>query len=242
MAVDRQTLIVIAVSVIGPVLGSAIGVLMPARRRTMLLMLAFAAGTMLAISFLELIPEAVAACGFGGCAAGIAIGVCAMLLLGDVIPGSGDPSGQYKRTSLLLLAAITLHNFPEGLAMAGGEAASGCGSALLIATAIAAHDVPEGVCTAAPYYIATGNRARAFCLSSATCVPTVAGYLAGRLLFRQVGSFAAGMLSAAIAGLMIYISCDELLPAAQSAGGRRAPAVSLFLGVLFVMALQRLIG
>lgn len=236
---NENVFLVICVSVAGPVIGSAIGVAFPGSRRPMEAMLSFAAGTMLAISFLELLPEGLAVCGFWASAAGLILGLAAACLLEDRIrPPQG---GERERAALLLLAAITLHNLPEGIAMAAGEAFPGGSTVLLIAVAIAAHDIPEGVCTAAPYYYATGRRLRAFLLSSATCLPTVVGYLLGRAALGRIPPFTLGIVTCATAGLMLYISCAELLPAAGEKGAGKLPMVALFLGIVFVLALQAML-
>lgn len=232
-----EALRVICVAVAGPVIGSAIGAALPGFRRPVDALLSFSAGTMLAISFLEMLPEGLAACGAAGAAAGLGVGASAVFLLEGMIRA---PEGRKdERTAWVLLAAVTLHNLPEGVAMAAGEAFPE-GGALMIACAIAAHDIPEGVCTAAPYARATGRRLRAFLLSSATCLPTVAGYLLGRAAIGVINPFAVGVLTCATAGLMICVSCGELLPAAREDGVSRRTALPLIAGVLFVLALRAL--
>lgn len=156
----RETLWVPVVAVLGPLIGSAVGVLLPSRESLLHRLLAFAAGTMLTLSFLELIPESLSACSPPACAAGLAIGVFGVLALHHLLPPTppSHPGGEC-RTALLMVAAIMLHNLPEGIAMAAGSENR---TMLLIAVAIATHDVPEGICTAAPYLYATHHRAKAF--------------------------------------------------------------------------------
>ena len=235
----KDTAIMILAALLGPVIGSAAGVLLPAREALLDQMLAFAGGTMLTISFLELVPESILQSSVAGCAAGLMVGVFAMLALHQFLPevpvGKGTPSrARKKQTALLMLAAITLHNLPEGIAMAaGGESRT----MLLIAVAIAMHDIPEGICTAAPYYFATGNRGRAFLLSASTALPTLLGFALGRYLLRRIPLFSMGILTGAIAGLMIAISCEELIP--DDRGGSRAKAMpALVAGIIFVLILR----
>lgn len=233
--------IIIFVAILGPLIGSAVGVLIPARRGLLEQLLAFAAGTMLTISFVQLLPEALAACPIAGCTAGLAAGVLAMLSLHRILPAipTGEGTGPGRRTALLMIAAIMLHNLPEGIAMAaGGESRT----MLLIAAAIATHDIPEGICTAAPYSFATGKRGKAFLLSLSTCLPTLLGFGLGRLLWRRVPPYTMGMVTACIAGLMIAISCDELIPAAPGARARARAMPALIAGVVFVLLLRQWIG
>lgn len=236
----RETLWVPVVAVLGPLIGSAVGVLLPSREGLLHRLLAFAAGTMLTLSFLELIPESLSACSPPACAAGLAVGVFGVLALHHLLPPTppSHPGGE-RRTALLMVAAIMLHNLPEGIAMAAGSENR---TMLLIAVAIATHDVPEGICTAAPYLYATHHRAKAFWLSLSTCLPTLLGHGLGRLLWRQVPAYTMGMVTACIAGLMITISCEELIPASPGGSDRLSAMPALMAGVILVLVLRQLLG
>jgi len=234
-------LFILIISVLGPIIGSAIGVLKRPTFPYICNMLCFAAGVMLAISFLELIPESIKFSSVAGCIAGIAAGSLVMFGLDKLIPHihpelcSQEQGCNLKRTSVYLLLGIFLHNFPEGMAIAAGGV-TGVKASLSIALAIGIHNIPEGICTSAPYYHATGKRLRAFLLSSATALPVLAGYLAGRYLFRAITPLAIGMIIAATAGIMIYITEDELIPNSCS-GGTHQTIFSLMLGIVFVILL-----
>lgn len=233
---------VLAVAVAGPVIGSALGVAFPPGRRATGDMLAFAAGAMLGISLLELLPESLMKCGLAGSAAGLAIGLLAMAALEGTVPRPpvGEAREELERASLLMILGIFLHNLPEGMAMAGAGSMEDPRALVTVALAIAVHNIPEGICTSAPYYLATGRRLRAFLWSSSTALPVLGGYLLGKTLFRGLGPFAMGVMVASVAGLMIYISCAELLPTAQREEGREhptRPVVWLAAGVVFVMGM-----
>lgn len=234
----NETLWVPLVAVLGPLLGSAVGVLLPSRKNLLPRLLAFAAGTMLTISFLELIPESMAYCPPAGCFAGLAVGVLGVLALHLLLPETRH-DGRERHTALLMLAAIMLHNLPEGIAMASGSEDR---TMLLIAIAIATHDIPEGICTAAPYLYATGRRGRAFFLSLSTCLPTLLGYALGRLLWREIPAPTMGMVTACIAGLMITISCEELIPAGPGEKARLSTMPALMAGVIMVLVLRQIIS
>ena len=235
----RYPIWVPVVAVLGPLVGSAIGVLLPSRESLLRRLLAFAAGTMLTLSVLELLPESLAVCSPPACAAGLAVGVFGVLALHRLLPAAPNAPSAPRRTSLLMVAAIMLHNLPEGIAMAAGGQSR---TMLLIAVAIATHDIPEGICTAAPYLYATHRRGRAFWLSLSTCLPTLLGYGLGRLLWRDLPPFTMGMVTACIAGLMITISCEELIPAEAGGSDRLSAMPALMAGVILVLVLRQLLG
>ena len=238
----ERELWILGVAVAGPVIGSALGVAFPPGRRITGDMLSFAAGAMLAISFLELLPESLAKCGIKGVTAGLAVGLLTMAVLESLLPHrpQGERREELERTSILMILGIFLHNLPEGMAIASASAMEDPRALTTIAFAIAVHNIPEGICTSAPYYQATGRRLWAFLLSSTTALPMLGGYLLGKTLLRGLSPYAMGILVASVAGLMIHISCGELLPAALEEEGRGHPVrpmVWLAAGILFVMAL-----
>ncbi len=233
---------VVAISCSGPILGSLIGVLRAPGERFMYNMMSFAAGVMLAISFLELIPESLLFCSVPVCALGVAIGALAMFGLDKLLPHihpelcAQEQGRNLNRTAVYLLVGIFLHNFPEGLAIAVGSV-SESSLTFVIATAIAIHNVPEGICTATPYYRITGRRFRAFLASSSTAVPIVAGYLLGRHVYQAIEPATIGLIVAATAGVMVYISADELIPASCFRFSNHSTIFSLIAGVIFVVLL-----
>ncbi len=239
--------VVLAVSLSGPLLGSLAGVLIRPRPAGMYAMLSFAGGTMLAISFLEMLPESLAMCGAPATIAGILVGLLVMLLLTEVFPHlrgntSIEDAGkvEMENLSLLMVAAIFLHNFPEGMAMASGASMSQGGKMLFLAVALAVHDIPEGICTSAPYYYATGRRLKAFLLSASTALPVLAGFFLGRKVFAGLSDFTMGTIIAAIAGLMIYVSCEELIPTSQKGDHPRFSMTALMMGIIVVLVMGML--
>ncbi|MFP4492039.1 MAG: zinc transporter ZupT, partial [Spirochaetaceae bacterium] len=122
------------------------------------------------------------------------------------------------RMGLFSALAIAIHNFPEGLATFVGslsEPALG----ISIAIAIAIHNIPEGIAVSMPIYYATGSRKKAFFYSSISGFAEPIGALAGYFLLQKIfGESMFGFTFAAVAGIMIYISLDELLPTAEKYG------------------------
>jgi len=232
---------IVVISVLGPIIGSALGVLGRPSFGYICNMLCFAAGVMLAISFLQLIPESIKLSSVWHCVAGLVLGSLAMFGLDRLIPHlhpqlcSQEQGCNLKRTSVYLILGIFLHNFPEGMAIATGTV-SDIKVSLAIALGIAIHNIPEGICTSAPYYHTTGARLRAFLVSSSTAAPVLAGFILARYLFQNISPQVIGLIVGATAGLMIYITADELIPN-SCAGTNHRTIFSLLAGVVFVILL-----
>ncbi len=151
------------------------------------------------------------------------------------------------RMGLFTAAAIAIHNFPEGLATflaALDDPKLG----VAIAIAIALHNIPEGISVAVPIFYATGDRKKAFFYSllSGLSEPVGAG-IAYLLLLMFVGAdsgmflpSATGILFGGIAGIMVYISLDELLPTSRAYGKGHDSMIGLAGGML-VMAISLLL-
>lgn len=238
-------LLIFLITIAGPLIGSLIGVIRKPSDFFMYNMLAFAAGVMLAISFLELIPESIEISSVWVAITGIVLGSLFMYVADKLIPHihpelcRQEQGCNLKKTAVYLLAGIFLHNFPEGIAIAIGMV-NGVGLSLLIAIAIAIHDIPEGICTSAPYYYCTKKRMKSFLLSFSTAIPTVVGFAIGYLLFSIIPVWLIGMIAAGTAGVMIYISADELIPVSCSSNGVRGHSTifSLIIGIILVVVLE----
>ena len=138
------------------------------------------------------------------------------------------------RMGLLTALAIGIHNFPEGIATFA-SAVDDVTLGAAIAVAIAIHNIPEGIAVSVPVYYATGNRRRAFLLSllSGLAEP-VGALLAYLVLMPFMTPTLMGCILAAVAGIMVFISIDELLPAAREYG----EAHTSIYGVVAGMALM----
>jgi ZIP family zinc transporter len=207
--------------------------------RLLSLALSFSAGVMLFVSFVEIVPKARLAmtaalgsrAGYAATLLAFFAGIAAIALLDRLLPqhplqpitaaspGSAQaPAAALLRTGLFTALAIAIHNFPEGLATFVGAIANprlGLG----IAIAIAIHNIPEGLAIAVPIHQATGSRPLAFTLSLASGLAEPLGAMVGYGLLRHVfndGVF--GSVFASVAGVMVYLCFDELLPAARQHG------------------------
>ncbi|MBN2142883.1 ZIP family metal transporter [Candidatus Woesearchaeota archaeon] len=233
---------ILIISLAGPIIGSAIGVLTPSSKIFMYNMLSFAAGVMLTISFLELIPHSIEVSSIALAVIGIIIGTLVMYMIDRLLPHihpelcSQEQGCHLKKTAVYLIIGIFIHNFPEGMAIAAGMV-EGTKLSLMIAIAIAIHDIPEGICTSAPYYQCTKKRLKSFLISASTAVPTILGFLIARYFFQYLTPGLLGVIIAATAGIMIYISADELIPASCSMNTNHSTIFSFVIGILFVILL-----
>jgi ZIP family zinc transporter len=137
--------------------------------------------------------------------------------------------------------AILAHSFPEGLAVFIAALHTPVPVAVGAAVALALHNIPEGVTTALPMYHATGSRAKACGFSSLTGLAEPLGALiVYTLTYRFLNDAALGILTAAGAGIMVFIALDGLLPAARVFGRYHHAIAGVLLGMLTAAALSLL--
>jgi len=228
------------------------------------LALGFSAGVMLYVSFVEMLPDAVSELGvefgevrgawfaalafFGGM---LLIGVIDRLVpsfenphelrgVEEMRPGMCAQDKGLMRLGVVTALAIAIHNFPEGMAtfMATiNDPTLG----FSIALAIAIHNIPEGLSVAVPVFCATGSKSKALLYSFGSGLAEPLGALAGYLLLSAFLSPAwMGLIFAAVAGIMVFISLDELLPSAEKYGAHHHAIYGL-LGGMAVMAFSLLV-
>ena len=126
------------------------------------------------------------------------------------------PTGRLLKTGLLVALGIGVHNFPEGITTfvsAVQDPALG----IAIAIAIMLHNIPEGIAVSAPVYAATGSRGKALLWSALSGIAEPVGaVLAAAVLLPFLNATLLGLVLAAVAGIMVFISLDELIPVACS--------------------------
>jgi len=141
---------------------------------------------------------------------------------------------------LFTALAIAIHNFPEGLATFIA-ALDDPGLGIAIAVAIAIHNIPEGIAVSVPIFYATGSRRKAFLHSFLSGLAEPVGALIGFLILMPfLTPLLFGMIFAGVAGIMVFISIDELLPAAQEFGEHHLSIYGLIAGMM-VMAVSLLL-
>jgi ZIP family zinc transporter len=141
------------------------------------------------------------------------------------------------RTGLLIAIGIGIHNLPEGMATFAG-AIRDRGLGLAIAGAIALHNIPEGLAVALPVFCATGSRKKAFQWAFMSGAAEFAGaLLAAAVLMPFLSPAFLAFTLAAVAGLMVFISLDELIPGSYKYGFEHISVAGVLAG-MFVMALS----
>ncbi|WPL18479.1 Zinc transporter ZupT [Thiorhodovibrio winogradskyi] len=144
------------------------------------------------------------------------------------------------KVGLLTAAVITLHNLPEGLATLL-TSMQDIHLGMPVALAVGIHNIPEGIAVSVPVYYATGSRWQAFGWSALSGLSEPVGALLGLLLLSSFWSQALlGLSLAAVAGIMIFISFDVLLPSAETYGEHHPTVYALVAGMA-VMALSLLL-
>ena len=244
-------------------IGSAIALLAKrTSKRFLSVSLGFSAGVMIYVSFVEILVKAreslvkvhgketgmwLAVGAFFG-------GILLIALIDRLVPAFGNPhevrsvedmdedpaKRRLARMGLLTALAIGIHNFPEGLATFAAALANPA-LGVSIAVAIAIHNIPEGISVSVPVYYATGSKKKAFWLSFLSGLSEPVGALTGYLLLRSFFSPTVfGVLFASVAGIMVFISLDELLPAAKEYGTGHYAIYGL-IGGMALMALSLLL-
>ncbi|MDF1575516.1 MAG: zinc transporter ZupT [Bacteroidales bacterium] len=231
--------------------------------RFLSLSLGFSAGVMVYVSFVEILQKARIALipGFGEkMAAWYAVlaffaGILIIALIDKLIPSQENPheikriedmdrsnsrDPRLVRMGLFTALAIAIHNFPEGVAtfMAGMSDPS---LGIPIAVAVAIHNIPEGIAVSVPISYGTGNKKRGFFLSFLSGLAEPVGALiAWLILMPFLNDHVFGFIFAGVAGIMVFISIDELLPTAREYGLHHH-SVYGFLAGMAVMAISLLL-
>lgn len=246
-------------------IGSALALLTKTTNRKFLsVSLGFSAGVMIYVSFAEILVKANLALstalghkmGAWAAVGGFFFGILLIALIDHLIPEVENPheihtveemdgqSEEHKaklmRMGMFTALAIAIHNFPEGLATFTA-ALSDPKLGIPIAVAIAIHNIPEGIAVAVPVFYATGSRRKAFKFSFLSGLSEPLGALIGYvLLYRFLNDTMFGFIFASVAGIMVYISLDELLPSARAYGEHHSAIYGLIAGMA-VMAVSLLL-
>lgn len=217
------------------------------------IVLAFAAGVMLAAAILGLILPSIEHGGKFGLiitVAGIFAGAASLNLIDKLTPHlhnllGPDIEGHDKNANLnkvlLFVMAIAIHNLPEGIAAGVGFGSGNDAEALLIAGGIALQNIPEGMVIIAPMLSAGVSARKTFLCAMATGLIEVVGTLLGYLAV----SVASAILPFALAfagGTMLYVISDEMIPETHAHGSERGATYALLVGFCIMLISDVLLG
>lgn len=241
-------------------MGTGIGALLsllPQARESRFLAgaMGFSAGVMIYVSFLDLMPQAFdelsvsfiprlsqlyGVLAFFG-------GIALIALIDFIVPQEDNPhefnhvenavgSPRSRRAGIMLALAIGIHNFPEGMATFI-SALDGASVAIPIVIAITLHNIPEGIAVSVPVYNATGSHRKAVIWSVISGLAEPVGAVAGMLFLLPLWTPTLNaILLAGVAGVMVYIALDELLPSAESYGHHHITITCVILGMALMAA------
>ena len=258
---DNQTIIIAFLLTLFAGLSTGIGSLIAfVAKRTntnfLSLALGLSAGVMIYVSFMEMIPRSLGSfteiygekTGMLYLILGFFGGIALIALIDFLVPESRNPHEMHgveemrtnyklKQTGIITAITIAIHNFPEGIATFM-SALTSLEVAIPITAAIAIHNIPEGIAVAVPIYHATGSKKKAFWLSFASGLAEPVGALiAFWFLLPYWSPELDAFILSAVAGIMIYISLDELLPSAEKYGKHHLSIIGLVVGMA-VMAMS----
>ena len=218
--------------------------------------LGLSAGVMIYVSFMEMLPQSLQQFTneYGGklgmlyMILGLFGGIIIIAFIDFMIPKSSNPhemhaveemrhKSELRYTGIITAITIAIHNFPEGIATFM-SALTSLEIAIPITIAIAIHNIPEGIAVAVPIYHSTGSRKKAFWLSFASgLAEPIGAVIAFFFLIPFWNATLNAFVLSAIAGIMIFISLDELLPTAEKFGKHHHAISGLVLGML-IMAIS----
>lgn len=221
--------------------------------------LGFSAGVMIYISLVEILHQAqimlinIHGPKLGGIISLLSFffGMVLIGLIDRVIPNENNPhefnytlnnkpKSQLYKTGVFTALAVAIHNFPEGLATFV-TALSNPTLAIPIVFAIAIHNIPEGIAVAVPIYHSTNSKKKAFIYSLLSGLSEPVGAIIGYMVLMPfLNETIMGILFAMVSGIMVYISFDQLLPAAKEYGNHHLSLYGL-IGGMFVMAFSLII-
>lgn len=204
------------------------------------ILLAFTAGIMMAASTMGLIPEALNNGGFVQLTVGVFLGVLTLTLLEKNIPHidlqHSKKGIEFDEKAMLIIAAITLHNIPEGLSVGVSYASNTEDTGNLIAFAIGLQNAPEGFLVALFLVNQKINKFTAFIIATLTGAIEIVTGLLGYYLTSYVDFLVPYGLSFA-AGAMLFIIYKELIPESHGDGNERTATYSFIIGLLFMIFL-----
>ncbi len=236
-----QFAIIIILIFVGQTVGATLGLLGKPKPKVLFGSLAFAAAMMISLSLFELVPAALELTTRPLTMISFFIGIVIMLGVDKALPHINPElmkkeKPSVKRSVIMLVIGIALHNIPEGLAIGIGFELDPV-SGMVIATGIALQDIPENIATIVPLYALTKKRGKSFLIMTSTVLFEFIGFIIGFYALKTVSEEFLGVSLAAAAGFMTYISVEELIPASDMKNNPKTTSIGFILGTIAVFIL-----
>jgi len=228
----------VAAGIVGTALGGVIAAVSGRKDGVVGILFAIAGGIMLAIVCFDLVPEA-AEGGISGLLCSLIAGVLLVTALDGALnlkkKDTDEINGKMKRTGIVMMLAIALHNLPEGLVIGSSET---FGRGVITAVLIGLHNIPEGIAVAAPLISGGMKKWKAVLISGATGIPTLIGAIVGFYTGLRFPVFVFVSLGIA-AGAMLAVVFSDMLPEAQKLNDKKstgyATVLSVIAGAAFIL-------
>jgi ZIP family zinc transporter len=228
-------------TILGTLIGSLIAVWAGNRSpKIITYLLSFAAGAMMSLVFIDIIPEVMELASVSMTVSGIVIGIAVILIfdtVSDKMMHDKDSEialtqkmDKILRSGYIMLIAIGIHNLPAGLAIGSG-AEHHIGFAVTMALTLALHNIPEGVATAALLLAGGVKKRNAVSLTALTGVPTILGSAIGYFV-GNISDIAMALTTSAVAGIILYMIFEEILPKGAAIHSERLSTVFTLLGII----------
>jgi ZIP family zinc transporter len=217
--------------------------------RSMGFLMGFASGVMLMVSFNNLFCEAIPLITHIELITMFSLGALMLMALDLVLPhieltarkGNSMNTMMFRR-GVLIAIGITLHNLPEGLVVTAGYAYLP-NLGFIIAISIMLHNIPEGIATAIPLKEAGTKSSKTVVLTFLSGLAEPIGALLGIITFSLLETDnAVGYSLAFAAGVMTYITADELIPVAHEYGVKHTVSVALLIGIIFTLLIDTILS
>jgi ZIP family zinc transporter len=200
----------------------------------------FASGVMLLVSFLNLFVESLDLTSYFNVSLSFAVGSIMMILIDSLLPHlelgkreDGAINASLLHSGMLILIGVTLHNIPEGVIIGAGYSYLPS-LGILITVAVFFHNIPEGIAIAIPL-MSGGSKKQAVLVTFVSGLAEPLGALVGGTLLVNAPTEAIGIALSFAAGVMTYITADELIPIAHDYGHKHAVSIGILLGIIFMM-------
>lgn len=212
-------------------------------------LMGFAGGVMLVVAFLELFTEALGLLTHMQATLAFIVGALIMMAIDLTLPHReagrwerGVAKPEFLKSGLIIAFGISLHNFPEGLVVSASYSRLPS-MGLMMAIMICLHNIPEGIATATPLVMAGVSKRKAAFTALLSGMTEPLGAIVGSLLIARLGAsdYIIGMGLAIAAGIMTYITVDELIPMAHKYGSE-SPKHIVSTGILAGMFFGHLVS